>query len=208
MGDDHHGEAAEWEFARPSCPPSWRPPCPFRWPVWLRPRIATAAISPHKRRPRPNTTGTPPIRTTSIRQRRSGVRVAAHTIRYEDDSDRAHHPDERCGDRCRGHRRPGHRCRGHRRRQLRTAAATGYRGRRRARRGRPGAGPAPIGRGRATDENTGRGRAHQWAPAGRADPADGRHCPCCSVSRCSADAAGGGRRSTGRSPNRYASASR
>ncbi len=65
-GDDLHRGAAEWVFARPSSPPSWRPPCPFRWPVWQRLRIATATSSPHKRKPRPSTTATAQIRTTSM----------------------------------------------------------------------------------------------------------------------------------------------
>ncbi len=165
MGDDHHGEAAEWEFARPSCPPSWRPPCAFRWPVWQRHRIATATISPHKRQPRPSTTPTPPIRTTSMRQRRSGVRVAAQRTLRGRLGPGDHHPDEWCGDRCRGHRRPGHRCRRHRGRHLRTAAAAGHRGWRRARRGRPGAGPAPIGPA-GTDSTSGIVRTAE-RPAGR-----------------------------------------
>ena len=93
-GDDHHGEAAEWEFARPSCPLSWRPPCASRWPVWQRHRIATATSSPHKRKPRPSTTATPQICTTSMPTttvwRASGCPTnATRTARP-----RRHHPDE------------------------------------------------------------------------------------------------------------------
>ena len=88
---------------------------------------------------------------------------------------RGDHPDERCGDRCWGHRRSGYRWRGHRGRQLRTAAATGRR-RRRARRGRSAAAPAPVKWGRATDRTRAR-RAHQWAARRSSDPTDGRYRP-------------------------------
>ena len=58
--------------------------------MWRRLRITTAAISPHKRRPRPNYNTTPPIRTTSIATTTVGrASAGCATNNYEDGSDRA-----------------------------------------------------------------------------------------------------------------------